>query len=150
VQVLVDTSVWMDYFEGRATAQTEWLDLALGREWLVTADLIVGEVLSGIVRDRQWKEARGALRRFRVYTLGGLELTLRCAEHQRRLRSAGAPVPGLVDCLIATLCIEAGIPLLHSDPAFQPFERYLALRSPDRRDPGEGRARKRQSSKIGS
>jgi predicted nucleic acid-binding protein len=139
VQILVDTSVWMDYFEGRATAQTEWLDLALGREWLVTADLIVGEVLSGIggmggmggmERDPQWKEARRALRRFRVYTLGGLELTLRCAEHQRRLRSEGAPVPGLVDCLIATFCIQAGFPLLHSDPAFQPFERYLALRSP--------------------
>jgi predicted nucleic acid-binding protein len=99
VQILVDTSVWMDYFEGRATTQTEWLDLALGREWLVTADLIVGEVLSGIdgidatARDRQWKEARRALRRFRIYPLGGLALTLRCAEHQRRLRSEGAPVP---------------------------------------------------------
>lgn len=130
MQVLVDTSVWMDYFEGRATVQTEWLDLALGREWLVTADLIVGEVLSGIGsmgRDPQWKEARRALRRFRVYTLGGLELTLLCAEHQRRLRSEGAPVPGMVDCLIATFCIQAGFPLLHSDPAFQPFERYLAL-----------------------
>jgi predicted nucleic acid-binding protein len=121
----------MDYFEGRATAQTEWLDLALGREWLVTADLIVGEVLSGIGSggggDPQWKEARRALRRFRVYPLGGLELTLRCAEHQCRLRSEGAPVPGLVDCLIATFCIQAGVPLLHSDPAFQPFERFLAL-----------------------
>lgn len=133
MQVLVDTSVWMDYFEGRATAQTEWLDLALGCEWLVTADLIVGEVLSGIGAmgsDRQWKEARRALRRFGVYTLGGLELTLRCAEHQRRLRSEGAPVPGLVDCLIATFCIQGGFLLLHSDPAFQPFERYLALRAP--------------------
>jgi predicted nucleic acid-binding protein len=130
VQILVDTSVWMDYFEGRATLQTEWLDLALGRQWLVTADLIVGEVLSGIAgtgRDPQWKEARRALRRFRLYTLGGLDLTLRCAEHQRRLRSEGAPVPGLVDCLIATFCIQTGFPLLHSDPAFQPFERYLAL-----------------------
>ena len=61
MQVLVDTSVWMDYFEGRATAQTDWLDLALGREWLVTGDLIVGEVLSGIGPDRQWQEARRAL-----------------------------------------------------------------------------------------
>ena len=128
-QVLVDTSVWLDYFEGRATAQTEWLDLALGREWLVTADLIVGEVLGGIVRDPQWNEARRALRRFPVYTLGGVELALRCAEHQRRLRAEGAPVPGLVDSLIATFCIEAGIPLLHSDPAFEPFERHLALQS---------------------
>jgi len=135
----------MDYFEGRATAQTEWLDVALGREWLVTDDLIVGEVLSGIggmggmggiERDPQWKEARRALRRFRAYTLGGLELTLRCAEHQRRLRSEGAPVPGLVDCLIATFCIQAGIPLLHSDPAFQPFERYLALEPYDPKSTG--------------
>ena len=127
MQTLVDTSVWMDYFEGRATAQTEWLDLALGREWLVTADLIVGEVLNGIGPEAQWKEARRALRRFHVYTLGGVELTMRCAEHQRRLRSEGAPLPGLVDCLIATFCIQAGIPLLHSDPAFEPFERHLGL-----------------------
>lgn len=128
MQTLVDTSVWLDYFEGRATAQTDWLDLALGRDWLVTADLIVGEVLSGIAeREAQWKEARRALRRFPVYTLGGVELTMRCAEHQRRLRSEGVPVPGLVDCLIATFCIQAGIPLLHSDPAFEPFERHLGL-----------------------
>ena len=129
MQVLVDTSVWMDYFEGRATAQTDWLDLALGREWLVTGDLIVGEVLAGIGPDRQWKEARRALQRFRVYGLGGLELALRCAEHQRKLRAKGLPLPGQVDCLIATFCLEAGIPLLHDDPAFQPFERHLQLRN---------------------
>lgn len=130
MQVLVDTSVWMDYFDGRINPQTDWLDRALGREPLVTADLILGEVLGGIGSDPQWTEARQALQWFRVYSLGGLELALQCADHQRRLRSRGAPVPGQVDCLVATFCIRTGFPLLHSDPAFQPFERYLALPLP--------------------
>lgn len=131
MQVLVDTSVWMDYFGGRINPQTDWLDRALGREPLVTADLILGEVLGGIGSDPQWAEARQALQRFRVYSLGGLELALLCADHQRRLRSRGAPVPGQVDCLVATFCIGTGVPLLHNDPAFQPFERYLALPLPE-------------------
>ena len=127
--VLVDTSVWVDYFAGRATPQAEWLDRALGTEPLVVGDLIVGEVLRGF-QGREAEEARKALQRFRVYTLGGLQLTLRCAEHQRHLRSRHAPMPGQVDCLIATFCLETGFPLLHSDPAFEPFEQHLGLQTP--------------------
>lgn len=127
MQVLVDTSVWTAYFDGRATPRTEWLDRALGREPLVTADLVVGEVLRGLAGEKEHEEARRALLRFRVYSLGGIELTLRCAGYQRRLRAAGAPVPGQVDCLIATFCLETGVALLHDDPAFEPFERHLGL-----------------------
>lgn len=130
MQILVDTSVWVDYFNGRSTPQTEWLDRALGREPLVLGDLVVGEVLRGAGDGRPWEEARRAMERFRVYTLGGLDLTLRCAGHQRSLRSKGAPVPGQVDCLIATFCLETGFPLLHSDPAFAPFEEHLGLPVP--------------------
>lgn len=131
MQTLVDTSVWVDYFGGRSTPQTEWLDRGLGTEPLVLGDLIVGEVLRGFGEGRPWEEARRAMQRFRVYTLGGLELTLRCAGLQRQLRSRNAPVPGQVDCLIATFCLEAGFPLLHSDPAFQPFEQHLGLQVPE-------------------
>lgn len=130
MQILVDTSVWVDYFGGRSTAQTEWLDRALGREPLVVADLIVGEVLRGFPDGRPADEARRALQRFRVYTLGGLDLTLRCAENQRQLRARSAPIPGQVDCLIATFCLETGFSLLHSDPAFEPFEQHLGLQVP--------------------
>jgi predicted nucleic acid-binding protein len=127
VQVLVDTSAWIAYFSGKATLRADWLDRALGRDPIVTADLVVGELLRGLAGEQEHEEARRALLRFRVYTLGGIELTLRCAEHQRRLRAAGAPVPGQVDCLIATFCLETGIALLHDDPAFEPFERHLGL-----------------------
>jgi predicted nucleic acid-binding protein len=130
VQVLVDTSVWTAYFDGRVTPRTEWLDQALGREPIVTADLVLGEVLRSLAGEQEHHEARRALLRFRVYSLGGIELTLRCAEHQRRLRAAGAPVPGQVDCLIAAFCLETGIALLHDDPAFEPFERHLGLLVP--------------------
>lgn len=79
VPVLVDTSVWVDYFDGRVTPQTEWLDRALGTEPLVLADLVVGEVLRGFGGGKDWEEARKAMQRFRVYAIAGLELTLRCA-----------------------------------------------------------------------
>lgn len=95
------------------------------------ADLIVAEVLQGFSQEADWETVRKALLKFQVYNLGGLDLALQSAVNQRILRSKGAPLPDAVDCLIATFCIQKNIALLHSDPGFEPFERYLGLKLPD-------------------
>lgn len=131
MRVLVDTSVWIDYFDGVRTPRTDYLDEILGWAPLMVADLIVGEVLQGFPDEADWERARQALAKFPAYAIGGLDLVRQSAVHQRLLRGKGAPLPGEIDCLIATFCIQNNIALLHSDPAFEPFERYLGLKLPD-------------------
>jgi predicted nucleic acid-binding protein len=131
VNVLVDTSVWIDYFDGAATPRTDYLHEALGWGPVMVADLVVAEVLQGFPRESDWETVRKALLKFPVYNLGGLDLAIQSAVNQRILRSKGAPLPDAVDCLLATLCIQKNIALLHSDPGFEPFERYLGLKVPD-------------------
>ena len=125
--VIVDASVWIDFFAGRFTPQSTWLDEALGKESLAVVELIVGEVLRGFASEREQETARRALMKFQVYQLGGLEIVLESARHQRLLREKGEPVPDELRCLIATFCIHWKLPLLHSDPAYLPFERHLGL-----------------------
>lgn len=125
--VVVDSSVWIDFFAGRFTPQSGWLDGALGKESLAVSDLIIGEVLRGFADERDQETARKALVQFRTYLMGGLGLVLESAGHQRLLREKGEPVPGELKCLVATFCIHWNLPLLHSDPAYLPFERHLGL-----------------------
>lgn len=125
--VVVDASVWIDFFAGRFTPQSQWLDEALGKESLAVADLIVGEVLRGFATEKEQETARKALAAFRTYKIGELDLVLESARQQRLLREKGEPVPGELQCLIATFCIRWKLPLLHSDPGYEPFERHLGL-----------------------
>lgn len=131
MQVLVDSSVWIDYFSGRKTPRTDYLHEILGRAPIVVADLVVAEVLQGYVDEAQLQTAHDALMRFPLHEIGGRALCLQSAAHQRILRGRGAPVPAADDCLIATFCIQKNLALLHSNHGLEPFERYLGLKLPD-------------------
>jgi predicted nucleic acid-binding protein len=130
LQILVDTSVWVDYFDGVLTRETDYLDSVLGQGWLVVGDLILAEVLAGYAEKESFEAARRALLQFASHQLGSLEIALLAAEHTRRLRTEhGAPVPGPVDSLIAAFCLRWNLTLLHADPAFTPFEEHLGLQT---------------------
>lgn len=126
--ILVDSSVWIDYFNGRPTPQTDHLDRILGEDLLALGDLIVAEVLQGFRHERHWRAAKDALLRLPVLRIGGLDLALQSASNYRTLRARGVTVRKTIDCLIATFCIEEGIELLHADRDFVPFARHLGLR----------------------
>jgi hypothetical protein len=128
VPVVVDASVWIDYFAGRFTPETVWLDSVLGKEPLAVVDLSIGEVLWGLEGEEEQEKARDALQRFTVYKIGGLEVVLKSAEHQRLLRAKGEPVQGGIASLVASFCLHWNLPLLHSDPVFEPYERHLGLK----------------------
>jgi len=131
VRVVVDTSVWIDYFDGVASRRTDYLHEIIGWGPLYVADLIVGEVLQGFPDDADWEQARRAMAKFPAFSIGGPNLVQQSTVHQRVLRGKGASLPDLVDCLIASFCIQHNLALLHSDPGFEPFERYLGLKLPD-------------------
>ena len=126
--ILVDSSVWIDYFKGTITAQTERLDALLGHEPLAIGDLILTEVLQGFDNDRDFNEARRMLTSLTVVELGGQEIAIQAAKNSRALRRLGVTVRKTIDALIATRCIESGYDLLHSDRDFDPFAKHLSLR----------------------
>jgi predicted nucleic acid-binding protein len=130
VFVLVDSTVWVDYFNGARTPQTDYLDRALGWRFLGVGDLILAEVLDGYLDERERELAEDALQRFRQVQIGGFDLARKAARNARILRARGLPAPSTLECLIATFAIENDWHLLHSSPGYEPFEKHLGLKVP--------------------
>jgi predicted nucleic acid-binding protein len=129
--ILVDSSVWIDYFTGEITAPTEKLDQLLGREPLAIGDLILTEVLQGLAEERDFNKAKKMLTSLMVVELAGQEIAIQAAKNLRALRKAGVSVRKTIGTVIATRCIESGYDLLHDDRDFQPFVKHLGLRVVD-------------------
>ena len=127
--ILVDSSVWIDYFRGNATLQTDKLDSLLGTQPLAVGDLILTEVLQGLGSGNDFNQAKKLLTSLSVVDLGGQEIAIQAAKNYRALRPLGVTIRKTIDTVIATRCIESGYSLLHCDRDFDPFVTHLGLRS---------------------
>lgn len=127
--ILVDSSVWIDFFNGNGAAHVDRLYELLGRDVIVTGDLILVEVLQGFKSDSDLQKAKEALESLPYFSLCNKEIAFRSAENYRWLRKKGVTVRKTIDVIIATFCIENNIGLLHADKDFQVMEKYLGLRS---------------------
>lgn len=125
--ILVDSSVWIDYFNGVGRPETDRLDDLLGRELLLTGDLILIEVLQGFRTETAFRRARTLLGQLAYTDLVGREVALAAADNYRRLRGAGVTVRKTIDVAIATHCILAGHRLLYTDRDFDPMVEHLGL-----------------------
>jgi predicted nucleic acid-binding protein len=125
--VIVDSSVWIDAFNGKNTPQTTWLRAALLRGDIGLTSLILCEVLRGFRSDREFKQTRDQLLILPVFEEVPSGIATKAAENFRALQHRGITVRKTIDCLIATFCIEAGHELLHHDNDFQGFEDFLGL-----------------------
>ena len=125
--IVVDSSVWIDYFNGTVTAESDRLDRYLGTQLILVGDLILTEVLQGFRRDADYRSARGALANFPVESIVGPTRALSAADHYRSLRARGVTVRKTIDVTIATFCIEESHALLFSDRDFDPFVAHLGL-----------------------
>ena len=126
--ILVDSSVWIDYFRGRPTAQTDLLEGLLDSQELAIGDLIFTEVLQGCKLDKEFNEVRRLLARLDLVVLGGEDVMIEAAKNYRKLRNLGVTVRGTIDVVLATRCVVSGHQLLHSDRDFDAFEQHLGLR----------------------
>ena len=125
--VIVDTTVWVDYFQGASNPETEWLHVELDRRRLGLTNLILCEVLQGVRDEFVAKDVERQLLKLEVFETGGVNLAREAARNYRTLRSRGHTVRKTIDCLIATFCIREQHSLLHRDRDFDPFERFLEL-----------------------
>jgi len=127
--IVVDSSVWIDYFSGKKTPAAEKLDSLLGNTPIAAGDLMLVEVLQGFRTDNDFATARELLMSLTVVNMLNTSIALRSAENFRTLRKKGVTVRKTIDTIIATYCIENNFSLLYSDTEFRPFQRYLNLRS---------------------
>lgn len=126
--ILVDSSVWIDYFHSADTPQVALLDSYFGSSRIAVGDLIAAEVLQGVRDAGEFKLVKKTLDAFEHVDLVGYDLAIRASENYRTLRDHGVTIRKTIDTLIATHCIENGMTLLHSDRDFVPFVRHLGLR----------------------
>lgn len=127
--ILVDSSVWIDYFNGKKTTKTDWLDSALGNEPIIMGDLVLVEVLQGFQNDNDFKTAKELLLSFPFMEMMGQELAIESALNYRALRKNGVTVRKTIDVMIGTFCIHHQFSLLHDDRDFEPMEKHLKLKT---------------------
>lgn len=125
--VIVDTSVWVDYFNGLENPHTNWLDARLDQERLGLTTIILTEVLQGIRDEKTAALVVAELRQFAIFEGLSQPLAVQAASNYRLLRKRGKTVRKTIDVLIATFCIEQQHSLLHRDRDFDPFEELLGL-----------------------
>jgi predicted nucleic acid-binding protein len=125
--VVVDTTVWVDYFKGISNREADWLDAELDRQRLGLTDIILCEVLQGVRDESAAKNVERQLLKLDVLDTGGIDVATEAARNYRMLRSRGYTVRKPIDCLIATFCLRERHSLLHRDRDFDPFEELLEL-----------------------
>lgn len=125
--VLVDSSVWIDFFNGQDTSTTRVLRDLMDHRMLAVGDLIVVEVLQGFSRASDVREADLLFARFPCFDLSDCVLARSSAWNYRQLRTRGITVRKTIDVVIATFCIENGHSLLHSDRDFDLMREPLGL-----------------------
>ena len=128
--LVVDSSVWIDYFNQVDHPSALLLDdlLEEGEVRLVVPDLVLFEVLRGFRTDQQYRQALRLMQSLSIEAVGGLDVALAATRHYRSLRARGVTVRSAIDVLIAAFCIENDYALLHRDRDFTAFEELRGLR----------------------
>jgi len=125
--IVVDSSVWIDFLNGREAPHVRRLHTILGVEEVIVGDLMLCEVLQGLKDERAARSVEALLRRFDIVPMGGDEIAVSAARNFRALRRKGVTVRTTIDLLIGTWCIENRTALLHNDNDFRPMARHLGL-----------------------
>ncbi len=126
--IFLDSTVLIDYFNGKDNWQVEYLDFVLGKELVVIGDYVLTEVLQGFRNDKDFRKAKAILLSFPCFDIGGKEIAIRSAKNYRFLRRKGITVRKTIDTMIATFCIQNNFTLLHNDKDFEPFSKFLNLK----------------------
>ena len=126
--ILADTSVWIDYFNGKITTQTNLLDGLLDTELNLIGELIFTEVLQGFQYDRDYRQAKKLFESLAFMEMLGKEIAIKSADNYRFLRKKGVTIRKTIDVIIGTFCIETESSLLHCDRDFDPLEKHLKLK----------------------
>ncbi len=126
--IVVDTSVWIDHLRNDMTSpHVTRLREAFGKTVIVIGDLILLEILQGAQDEKKAAKLEALLRQFKIMPMLDDTRATRAARNYRTIRGLGVTIRRTIDVIIATYCIDEGLPLLHNDHDFHPFQRHLGL-----------------------
>ncbi|HEX2256128.1 MAG TPA: PIN domain nuclease [Afifellaceae bacterium] len=125
--IVVDSSVWIDFLNGRDQPHVQRLRASLGATEIIVGDLMLCEVLQGLASEREAAEVEALMRRFEIVPMAGEAIAVAAARNFRAMRARGVTVRKTIDLLIGTWCIVNRVPLLHNDRDFAPMARHLGL-----------------------
>jgi len=126
--ILVDSSVWIGYFNGQTTWQTNMLDNLLSNISIIMGDLILTEILQGFRSDKDYESAKSDLSILPFHEIGGYQVAVNSAQNYRTLRKKGLTVRKTIDIIIGTFCILKDLSLLHDDRDFTPMVDHFSLK----------------------
>ncbi len=131
--MMIDTTVWIDYLRGTPTPEERALETLIlaGQRMICLTDIILTEILQGVRMDAQYTKARHFFERLPCLTAKAPGTFIHAAELYRYCRKKGVTVRSTVDCLIAAVCLENKIPLLHHDADFAHLSKLCGLKSID-------------------
>jgi len=127
--IFLDSTVLIDYFNGKDNWQVEKLDAILGKEIVVIGDYVITEVLQGFRDDKEFQKAKTIQNSFPCFNICDKDIAIQSANNFRTLRKKGITVRKTIDAIIATFCIRNNFSLLHNDKDFEPFEKHLKLKA---------------------
>lgn len=125
--IVVDSSVWIDYFAGAINPETERLERLIGTQPVAAGDLILTEVLQGFRAERDYQVAKALFEHVTLFEMLGVDMAIQSAGNFRALRKRGITIRKTADVIIATFCIDKRLPLLFRDKDFMPFVEHLGL-----------------------
>lgn len=126
---LVDTTVWIDFFKGAETPQAKILELLIAEaQDICVCGMVVTEVLQGIRHDIQYRQIKSQFDCLLFLPMNE-PMYVQSANIYRSLRKRGITIRKPIDCMIASVAITHGVPLLHSDRDFDPIEKYCGLKA---------------------
>lgn len=117
--ILVDTSVWIDFLQGKDTVHRHTLHNLIEKEAdICLTGLILTEILQGIQNEKDCLEMKSYLLEFPIYEPAGLNTYIEAAGIYRACSKSGKTVRKTIDCLIAAITIENDLILFHNDRDF--------------------------------
>lgn len=126
--MLVDTSVWIDFFNGFASAEAERLSRAIAEgERIALPGIVLTEILLGLKHEADATRIAGLLEAFEWVAEPTPHDYIEAARLYRVCRSKGFTIRSTIDCLIAQLCLRDGLPLLSKDRDFRVMADHLPL-----------------------
>jgi predicted nucleic acid-binding protein len=128
--IVVDSSVWIDFLNGRSLPHVAALRAALGTQEIILGDLMLCEVLQGLGSERAAGEVESLLRSLEIVPMAGEAIAVAAARNFRSLRRRGVTIRKTIDLLIGTWCIEHRRPLLHNDGDFRPMAQLGLIEVP--------------------
>lgn len=117
--IVVDTSVWVDFFRDAPAPQVELLVRLIEEdEGIALTDVVLTEILQGVGSEDDVERVEERLSPFEILRLQDLDDFRRAARLYRQAREQGVTIRRTIDCLIASVCVRERVPILHSDTDF--------------------------------